>query len=248
MRGRTLAHEVPNVEDLLSLAPEEVGALLLRIWPDGSEPFQTLFITPQHVVGSCVGGGSEATGYPPEKRRDIEVAVEEAFTWLLVAGLIIREPSQSAGFFTKSRRGKAIQTQDQLEAFKKAQMLPKHLLHTSIAAKIWPMFLRGEYEVAVFAAFKAVEVAVRDAAELPVDLLGVKLMRQAFRPGDGRLTDTSAEGGEQQALCDLFAGAIGHAKNPQSHRDKPVSASDAAQLLIFASYLLTVVELRRLLT
>ena len=43
--------------------------------------------------------------------------------------------------------------------------------------------MRGEFDVAVFQAMKAVEVATREAAGLKTnDLLGVKLMRKAFDP------------------------------------------------------------------
>ncbi|WP_153505900.1 TIGR02391 family protein [Cumulibacter manganitolerans] len=95
-------------------------------------------------------------------------------------------------------------------------------------------FALGDYETASFAAMKAVEVATREAAGLPNELLGVKLMRTAFNPKDGALRDPEAEGGEQQATADLFAGAIGAYKNPASHRtvqfDDPVEAAEVIQL------------------
>ena len=95
-------------------------------------------------------------------------------------------------------------------------------------------FALGDYETASFAAMKAVEVAVRDAAGLPNELLGVNLMRKAFSPKDGVLRDPEAEGGEQQATADLFAGAIGAYKNPASHRtvkfDDPMEAAEVIQL------------------
>lgn len=51
--------------------------------------------------------------------------------------------------------------------------------------------------MAAFQAMKAVEVSVRAAAGLGDNLIGVKLMREAFAPEAGPLTDTSAEGGER---------------------------------------------------
>lgn len=95
-------------------------------------------------------------------------------------------------------------------------------------------FALGDYETGAFAAMKAVEVAVRESAGLPNELLGVNLMRKAFSPKDGVLRDPEAEGGEQQATADLFAGAIGAYKNPASHRtvkfDDPVEAAEIIQL------------------
>jgi len=92
----------------------------------------------------------------------------------------------------------------------------------------------GDQEVAAFAAMKAVEVEVRRAGALPADVLGVNLMRKAFNPKDGVLSDPDAEPGERQATMDLFAGAIGAFKNPASHRtvtfDDPVEAAEVIQL------------------
>lgn len=104
-------------------------------------------------------------------------------------------------------------------------------------------FALGDYETASFAAMKAVEVEVRGVASLPNDLLGVNLMRKAFSPKDGVLRDPEAEGGEQQATADLFAGAIGAFKNPASHRavqfDDPVEVAEVIQL---ADLLLRIVQ------
>lgn len=93
---------------------------------------------------------------------------------------------------------------------------------------------------------KAVEVDVSQAGALPNDLLGVNLMRKAFSPKDGVLRDPEAEGGEQQATADLFAGAIGAYKNPASHRtvkfEDPVEAAEIIQL---ADLLLRIVRRAR---
>jgi hypothetical protein len=51
------------------------------------------------------------------------------------------------------------------------------------------------------------------------DLVGVPLMRRAFHPETDPLTDTSRVAAERDAEMALFAGAIGHAKNPPGHRD-----------------------------
>ena len=95
-------------------------------------------------------------------------------------------------------------------------------------------FALGDYETASFAAMKSVKVEVRRVAGLPNDLIGVVLMRKAFSPNDGALLDPGAEGGEQQATMDLFAGAIGAFKNPASHRtvqfDDPMEAAEVIQL------------------
>jgi uncharacterized protein (TIGR02391 family) len=84
----------------------------------------------------------------------------------------------------------------------------KETAHARLADKVWSAFMRGEFDVAAFQAMKAVEVWVREAAGLPASLLGVPLMRKAFDPSTGPLTDPAAEMGEREARSALFAGAI----------------------------------------
>ena len=71
------------------------------------------------------------------------------------------------------------QDETEFAGFRASRMLPKETLHPRLADKVWSAFLRGEYDVAVLQAMKAVEVAVRDAAGFPNSVLGVNLMRTA---------------------------------------------------------------------
>ena len=104
-----------------------------------------------------------------------------------------------------------------------------------------PMFMRGDYDVSVFQAFKDVEIAVRKAAGLSDSDIGRKLMQAAFRPDGGPLT-IAGDKGEQVGLMDLFSGAIGCCKNPASHRSPGFNHIEAAQLITFASFLLNQLE------
>ncbi|MCY3743571.1 MAG: TIGR02391 family protein [Candidatus Poribacteria bacterium] len=119
-------------------------------------------------------------------------------------------------------------------------LLPKRLLHHVVFQKVLPIFMQGSYGPAVFEAFKQVEVAVREAGGYAETDYGTKLMRMAFNPEDGALTDPQDT--EKQARSDIFAGAIGSYKNPGSHRDVEITAEEAAELIIFASHLLRIVD------
>ncbi|MCH8296371.1 hypothetical protein IH992_35270 [Candidatus Poribacteria bacterium] len=100
------------------------------------------------------------------------------------------------------------------EAYRKANLLPRRLLHPVIAQKVWSLFLRGDYDTAVFQAFKEVEIAVRDAGGYTAKDLGVDLIRKkAFHPQNGALTDPTQLDAEKQATSSLFAGAISELKN-----------------------------------
>ena len=69
-------------------------------------------------------------------------------------------------------------------------------------------------------------------------------MRDAFNTETGPLRDPNLVLAEREAEAHLFAGAIGHARNPAGHNEFEVTAVDAAQLIIFASYLFSIVRQR----
>lgn len=99
-------------------------------------------------------------------------------------------------------------------------------LDPALNDKVRPIFNVGDYETACFAAMKTVEVEVRKASGLDASVIGVDLMRQAFKPDGGPLTDKQAHPGERVAVMELFAGSIGAFKDPPSHRRRRGSRRD----------------------
>jgi len=175
-----------------------------------------------------------AENYGTAQDPEISAALGEGWGWLMTHGLVTPDPSQmSPDAYRVSRLGRETLKYGiaKLAAAERLGMA----LHSRIAQQVEQQFLLGEYELAVFAAMREVEIRVRELANLPGSTLGVALMKQAFsRQGPGPLVDTAADGGEQEAAMFLFAGAIGLFKNPTSHRavdyDDPVIASEAVLL------------------
>ena len=155
----------------------------------------------------------------------------EAWAWLNAHAFVSMLPGQTSPDARRVTEEGQRALELGLARLHAAQRLEVDLLPDLAKAK--RQFLQGDYEEAVFAAFRAVEEQVRGKAAMTAGDLGVKLMRQAFKPG-GPLSDAQAEAGEQDALSSLFAGAIGVFKNPSSHRtvtyDDPAVAAEAVLL------------------
>lgn len=170
-------------------------------------------------------------------------ALAEAWSWLEARALVAPNPDQSSSEARIiTRAGKRTIQQGSLKEILAAERIGL-ALHPRLEGKIRPIFLLGDYETAAFKAMKEVEVRVRELARLPNELIGVTLMRQAFNPNGGSLTNTTHEGGERQARSDLFAGAIGSFKNPTSHRTVSYTdPTEASEVILLADLLMRILD------
>jgi Protein of unknown function (Hypoth_ymh) len=215
---QTLISIFPNPNDLLALEPEELGGVILEIAPGVIQNGMFNLHSLTAPLFSPVGNS-----YPLGTHRPVVLALAEALSWLVSEGLLVLDPDQPAQWYRLTRRAMALRTRTDVEAYRKGRILPTDLLQPALPEKVRPQFLRADHDVAVFQAFKEVEVAVRNAANqkgagYPDDLVGIALMRKAFHPDNGPLTDTSLVVAEREADMHLFSGAIGHAKNPTTGR------------------------------
>lgn len=245
---------LPDAEDLLSLSAEELAGPLLVSLENREQINLEDEITPKSIEGEIENGINRNNlnffNYPYKSHEGVLFALMEAWQCLLSEGFVAPRPanlrsttgmSQNTTYFV-TRRGQKIQTLEDFQAYRKADLLRKHQLHPIIADKVWSIFAQGSYGTAVLEAFKQVEIAVRDAGDYDETDYGTNLMRKAFHADDSKLTDKKQQESEKQARYFLFAGAIGAYKNPSSHREVEFAPEEAAEIIIIASHLLRIVD------
>ena len=236
---------IPDADHLLAMEPEELAPLLLRdVLPHMRSDSGNV---PHIKRGNYfLDQRTPANDYPAQQRQRVNEALTAAWMWLEREGFLLPAPHErDRDWVIVSERGKAMLNSEQSETYKYLRLLPRESLHPAISVSTFALFARGHYHTVVFEAFRAVEVAVREAGGLPQDMVGVQLMREAFKPESGPLTDLTQVKGEQEALCHFFAGAMGLFKNPTSHRANTVTTPEAAaSLVMLADYLLKMVDKR----
>src|SRR6266851_4402673 len=185
---RRLEDILPASGVLLGMEPEELAGFLLEYLselPKNDQYFNFASLT--------LGSGPLAE-YAGNRFAQVADAVAEAWSWLMREGLIAPRPGiHEWGRFFVTRRGRRFKAHADLEAYRRAGLLHEELLDGGLASKIVPAFQRGEYDTAVFAAFKEVEIRVRAKGGYSHGEIGTDLMKKAFHPETGPLTDKTRE-------------------------------------------------------
>jgi uncharacterized protein (TIGR02391 family) len=217
----------PPQSELNTMEPEELGPFLLRfLKKEGSGSGQLN----KFNFSQSLPSGPLAENFM------------EAWIWLEREGFVGPKPGDSTGMWSFiTRRGQRVVDEENFEAYKVAGLFPAYA-DPVLIRMVKPLFVRGDYDTAVFRAYKEVEIRVRKKAGYGNDEHGRDLMVHAFGP-NGPLTDRSAPKGEQDAMRELFSGAISRCKNPSSHREVQFEdAGEAIDMICFANQLLRMVD------
>lgn len=234
----------PPVDSLLELEPEEIGSYLFLYLKYLVKERNQNKLNRMNIINSSNPSLNEYAGSNITAQK-VALLLSEAWIWLLQEGFIAPMPDeQNFDWVFITRRGQSIQDQKDFKKFFHIKLLPKNELVASLVQKAWPHFLRGDFDIAIFAAFREVEVKIREAAHYSSKDIGSSLARKAFDPDNGPLTDYALEDkAEREAYSHIFAGVLGAFKNPSSHRE--VNYEDpviAASLILFANTLIRIIE------
>lgn len=196
-----------------------------------------------HLKNACylIRDEAAAADATAQQRHLLVRRAGAAFQWLRTEGFVAPDPDQSTDWEYVTEAASSV-TDTYLAERRGLGLLREAELDPALRAKVLPMFRRGQYPEAVFAAMREVEVRVRSTSGMSEGDIGVTLMKNAFKEG-GQLHDESLEAGEAQARMALFWGAIGVYKNPPSHRIVNIEESqEAAEAVLFANNLLRIVS------
>lgn len=239
-----LATEIPDVTVFLGLPTEELAAVVLRV---ANANRQMSGLMHPQSIRQQLRENNQGSGYSAQI-DEAELAFDEAWSWLKVQGILISPTDQNGnnGWVQLSRRGRSLLEATAFRNYAAGVGFRQSFLHATISEDVWFDLARGDHETAVFKSFRAVEIAVRDAGEFGPTDIGADLMKEAFKPRVGRLTDKSLPIPEQEAMAALFVAAMKYFKNPHSHRHSPIEEQKAAQEMVtFASHLLRIIDNRR---
>ena len=232
---RSIKDILPPPNEISEMDPEEVGPFLLEYLNESNDhKFHRI-----NIINSL------SNYYDRSDLYKISIVISESLAWLEREILIIPDPEDvsSRQWFIISRKGKELKNATDFKKYHFGNLLPRENLSPTLLQKVRPVFIRGDYETAVLLAFREVEIRIRNASNL-TNLHGVALVRKAFDPNSGPLTDFSLPESEREAMAHLFAGAIGLFKNPISHRnidfDNP---NEVAELILFSNYLLRLIKI-----
>jgi uncharacterized protein (TIGR02391 family) len=232
----------PTPEAFLELSEVEVERVLLRCVAAAS--IDPLRRTAQRdgIFNELIG----LSGYQCDfrQREPIEKSILRAWKVLEDTGLI-EEPDATNGrngHRVISEKGKTADQRSDFAAAKiRSQVKREHFPFLPNAS--WNAFRAGDYDTAVFEAFKAIEAAVRKKASLSSSDFGASLMDKAFDPANGPLASTAAAPGRRNARRNLFKGAFGELRNPIAHGDPTITEPLLAiQEMMTASLLLRIVD------
>ena len=92
--------------------------------------------------------------------------ITEAWMWLEREGMLAPRPGSERQWVYVTERGHKLANATDSTVYTRSNIIPKESLDPTLANKVHHLFIRGDYDTAVFQAFKEVEIRVRKAVSV----------------------------------------------------------------------------------
>jgi uncharacterized protein (TIGR02391 family) len=225
----------PTGEAWEAADPEDMGPVLLR---DLKSQSASNNLCLNNLHGPLQDHFSRERGRYP---TDPEIAVFfEAYHWLRNVGLLAPSPRQSRDFDVLTRRALALDDVG-LTQFRAARLSGYEILDSGITNKVWSIYLRGDYDIAIAYAFKVVEMRMREKAGLTNNDMGERLAKKFFE----RFSSEAPRKSEKAlpSVVQLFIGALDRYRNSAVHeRPSITEPEEAMEVMLLANHCLRIVE------
>jgi hypothetical protein len=241
-RNAIFAH-YPSVEQLLAAPDLEVERVLLRYVVEYCANGMHPMVTRDSISSGLFDSGGY--DYSIQARSDVQRVIARAWKGLDYASYI-EEPDPDNGkngYRVPSAKGKSARAATDYTGVRMRSNFTRDMFHPALPDAAWNAFTVGDYDTAIFEAFKSLEVAARTKGGFTTGDFGAALMKKAFDPDTGPLRDKAASRGRRIARCELFTGAFGEIRNPKGHNDPTITdAVVAAEELMAAGVLRRIVD------
>ena len=246
---RRLLEIVPSPQDLLSMTIDELAWALLEDMQARLQDQTAGMANRESLSGGIISIGSYHSNQNQMQplAQSLDKAGRDAFNLLEKWGIAEAAPGTNGrnGYMILTDKGKATNERTDFERTRVRCLLKEEMLHPLLRGKIFGYFAVDDLGTAVFEAFKAVEIAVREAGNFAAKDYGKTLIFKAFASG-GPLACSTDDKTDCEALSGLFAGALHRFRNPGAHTNRTFEdVLEAMEELMLASRLLRIVDERR---
>jgi uncharacterized protein (TIGR02391 family) len=223
MADNAILRIFPTADLLIAGLPAPIQRAVLRHIVEFTNSKMHPMTTCNDVVTRLLEHGGYA--YDVAKRRAVETSISRAWKALEDYGLV--EPPDidngKNGYRIVTEKGLALDSESDFEAAVVRGSISRALFHPALPDAAWNAFTSGDYDTAVFEAFKAIEIAVRTKGGFSSTDFGAAMMQKAFDPVTGPLTNAAATPQRRKRRCELFTGAFDELRNPKAHGDPTIT-------------------------
>lgn len=194
----------------------------------------------QNVIGEADKGGFQPVRFTRIKYKASNDTHIDIRKFQRAPGM--EEENDFEDKFYPTKMGFRFPEREFIRVIKEYTLMPQTYIHPEIVKKCFKLLDGGHYESAVLQAFKCIETKIRKLIKANAEEVGIKLIRKAFHPENGKLTDLKLPLSEREAFANYIAGAFGFYKNPCSHRDIELDFTLTFDRIVVASDLLKIVD------